>query len=171
MAYNPEEMVELVQRVRELFITELGFDSYAIMSQGTTSDYGPKPYQKAFLGNHFSIASLGTPFAHLFEIDAVARKNIEQGVHKASSLYVTTKCFNTFYLNSSYKDSIQEIQFESKVGHPEDSIYNPVNIDEVIRNFRDKSKRDLFWRLQFNYFWSWRTYFKRRLREIKLNHS
>ncbi len=115
VTYRPEQLLEIAEKVKDCFKEVIGYDSYAIFSQGLLYDYENKGITKSWFGKHYSLGSLGTPFSEIFEIDSVARSNSKKGTHPPSEIYMTDFFFHTLNTDNNKRSSFQKYPYKSKM--------------------------------------------------------
>ena len=153
LTYKPEELVKISNEVRKLFRDILNCGSYAIFSQGLLYDFENKGIRKASLGKHYSLGSLGAPFAEIFEIDEVARSNIKMEVHSPCDLYMTTHFFNTLDVIYDEKGNFNKFSYESKMSFLGIGEYYAVGYDYLLSNLKSEGvdRRSKILRFRINY--------------------
>ena len=94
-SYEPETLIRLMPTLTKVFQEELGLQIYAAMTQGANEYEDTSLLHSSKTGNHFSLNSLGLPFAQLMAIDEAARDAIRQGRHLPAELYIDRQFFNS----------------------------------------------------------------------------
>lgn len=98
--YQPERLLRLLVDVQQLYRRVLGLDTYAVITQGS-NEYGDLMHLSAG-GNHFSLNSLGLPFAQITSIDDAARSAGRTGLHAYAEVYMDEHFFHSLKLDFKF---------------------------------------------------------------------
>ncbi len=92
--YEPEQILRVLPLIDQAYRDVLGLDTYAMVTQGLNPFHDHLKHLSAS-GNHFSLNSLGLPFAQLQDMERQARKAIRAGEHGRAQLYLDKDFFNS----------------------------------------------------------------------------
>ncbi|MDO9183757.1 MAG: hypothetical protein Q7U04_15185, partial [Bacteriovorax sp.] len=152
--YAPEELLVLSKKICELYKKHLGFESYVIATQGLLEDHQDSLYSKSLFGNHFSLGSLGTPFANLYEIEKAVKDNLKKDVHGPVDLYMSEDFCLSLKLHHEIRKDLTsgKINYQSSINPGNFNFYIPTSIDEVLSQIDDKKRKDsIRWRFMKRY--------------------
>lgn len=141
--FKPETLLQIAIEIQDVFMKTLGYCSYGVFSQGLLYDFNNKGVKKSFLGNHYSLGSLGTPFSEIFEIDEAARKNGRNGVHKRYEFYMTDYFFRALELKGGAGSNLPSFRYNSKMSFLEDGYYYALN-KSCLEKFLDSNNKRKF---------------------------
>jgi hypothetical protein len=103
--YHPEAFFAPVKEIRDCYLSILGLDAYAILTQGSNEYYEDSLLHISKSQNHISLNSLGLPFAHLLSIESAVRKAIRTRTHDPAELYMDENFFRSLkFLPDFVKD-------------------------------------------------------------------
>ena len=166
--FKPEELIQIANEVMKLFIKIFDYASYAVFTQGLLYDYDKKSIKKSFLGNHYSLGSLGTPFAEIFEIDETARKNIKSKVHLPCDFYMTDYFFHALERNYDDKTEFSKYTYSSKMSFLGVSSYYALNIEDIDRAILTKPLKEKIRLMKNRFKYSAEVMLNRNLRRAKV---
>lgn len=132
--YTPEAFVNNIHELMGRIETEIGFTSYAIITQGANyvNENGNKETER--LVNHFFMPSISVPFIEAFEIDNDARKRIKSKEIKKSQFYIEHSFYYSLkrkFYSSEEPEWLRFTQFiNSKNKNP--MKYMGVNFNELL---------------------------------------
>lgn len=92
--YEPEQILRVLPLINQAYRDVLGLNIYAMVTQGLNPFHDQLMHLSAS-GNHFSLNSLGLPFAQLQAMEAQARAAIRNGDHGPAELYLDSDFFNS----------------------------------------------------------------------------
>ena len=100
--YAPEELVEVAKKLCDVVTSTLGLPAYAILSQGYNEFWSDELVHLSSTSNHFSMNSLGTPFAQILAIDEAAREAIRSGAHTPHELYMDSYFYHSLRFSAAF---------------------------------------------------------------------
>lgn len=113
--YNPEELIEIANKIDAAYFEILRLQTYCIAAQGENLYNSESLYSISPGANHVSLNSLGRTFALVFEIENAARKNIRSQLHKKYKFYFEKSLFASLQSKHDYFDETYFCaEFESK---------------------------------------------------------
>lgn len=113
--YNPEELIEIANKIAAAYYEVLRLQTYCIAAQGENLYNSESLYSISPGANHVSLNSLGRTFALVFEIEQAARKNIRSKLHKKYKFYFEKSLFASLRIKDDYfNESYFCAEFESK---------------------------------------------------------
>ena len=116
-SYQPESLMCLFPKIANIFQEVLGLSIYATVTQGINSYDDSALIHQSPGGAHFSLNSLGIPFAQLLAIDVAARHAIRHGLHNRYELYLDELFFRSLNFKSGF----------DKRNHPVGSYIAPLS--------------------------------------------
>lgn len=115
--YTPEQLIDIVDVTFQAFKDKLGLDCYACITQGFNEYSDGNIIHSSRNGNHFSLNSLGLPFAQLMNIDRSVHNAIKSNRHEPYQLY----------LDSNYYRSLQWEYGFDRDGQPAGAYSSPMS--------------------------------------------
>lgn len=131
--YNPEGMLSLFKELQRIYKEVLNCEIYGVLTQGLNDVGSSELVHVSENKRHIMLNALGTPFAHIFDIDKAARRNIKSGKHKPCSLYFTPNFFRSLKRKFGEGGEIKssEYTFESPITPGVPSAYLCADIEEL----------------------------------------
>ena len=81
----------------------LGFDIYAILTQGSNEYYEEPLLHISNTQNHICLNSLGVPFAELLAIENAVKAAFKSGIHPPMQVYMDEQFYHSLQLKYEYK--------------------------------------------------------------------
>ena len=101
--YEPEIFIKVFSDLKKVFLDVIGLEIYAVITQGANQYHFDEISHLSDSGNHFSLNSLGLPFAQLLSIDTAARNAIKENVHDPYELYIDEGFYNSLQFKFSFE--------------------------------------------------------------------
>lgn len=92
-SYEPEKLLTIYNELRTVYRETLNLDIYCVLAQGSNEFYDDALTHRSSSGNHFSLNSIGLPFAQIMLIENAARKAIGLGEHRPHDIYMDKDFF------------------------------------------------------------------------------
>jgi len=105
--YEPEIFVEVAKALNNIYVAEIGLETYCVLTQGVNEYYEDDLLHISPNKNHVSLNSLGAPFAQLMEIESAARSAIKNGLHGYSELYMDSHYFHSIQFKYDFEKNVQ----------------------------------------------------------------
>jgi hypothetical protein len=151
--YAPERLVLFAFEIQKLFKKHFRLNSYAVFSQGNILDFGGRNLRKKIFSNHYSFASLGTPFSQLFDLDEVIRVNCKNGTHSPCEAYFTDRFFWTLKFNQNdTKDKVKAnpVPYQAKLSFTSNEYYYYNKMESLILLLGDYKFKNFISRFHFS---------------------
>ncbi len=138
--YEPEIFISVAEEVNDVYMRNLGLETYAIIAQGSNEYYDDSLLHISKKQNHISLNSLGAPFAQLMEIEHNVRKCIRSKEHPASELYLEEQYYHSLRFEYGFeKNKKPSSEYDTKIkGSPCRYFYSTrIDIAENLKSNRD----------------------------------
>jgi hypothetical protein len=140
-SYEPETLIRLMPSIAEVFREEIGLHMYAAITQGFNEYEDTSLLHSSKSGNHFSLNSLGLPFAQLMAIDEAARAAIRDGGHEPADLYMDRQFFNSLRFSLDFKkDTLPYAEYRQPLASTVGS-YVYANFHTILDNLETRTRR------------------------------
>lgn len=134
--YKPEKLLDVVEEIFGAFKTCIGLDSYACITQGFNEYSDGKLVHSSESGHHFSLNSLGLPFAQLMSIDQAVGRAIKSGAHAPYQLYLDSYYYRSLQWEFGFNRDDQPAGTYSSPMTAHHTAYYCLNFDLVRVNLK-----------------------------------
>lgn len=134
--YHPEIFIEIIDKLRVIYMETLNLDVYAILTQGSNEYYNDSLLHISETRNHISLNSLGVPFADLISIENAVSYALKNKIHKPAQLYMDKQFYNSLRFKLEFeKNKKPKYRYSPKIT-AEDSYYFPNEIEAIKNNLK-----------------------------------
>ncbi len=134
--YKPEIFIEVIVKLRAIYIETLNLDIYAILTQGSNEYYEDSLLHVSDSGNHISLNSLGVPFADLMSIEGAVRDAIRNRIHEPAGLYMEKMFYHSLNFKYEFEKNDKPKNTYKPVMSADNSYYFLNNIDTIVNNLK-----------------------------------
>lgn len=134
--YDPERFIALIGEIDRAYQEVLGLSTYAVVSQGSNEYYDDALVHTSAKGNHFSLNSLGLPFAQISAIEGAARSAIRKSLHPPAELYLDRDFFLSLGVDDyDWRISHPTFGYDQKLSSVQ-GLYLCLGRDELLQHLR-----------------------------------
>lgn len=137
--YEPEIFVLLAKELNEIYQACLGLQTYAVIAQGGNEYYEDNLLHISESKNHISLNSLGIPFAQIMEIEAAARKALNNGTHEPAELYMDERYYRSLKLKYEFEKNTKPSNSYSSKMIEGRCKYFYANTNDIVKNLKEKT--------------------------------
>tara|TARA_R110000824_G_scaffold390760_3_gene587578 strand:- start:59355 stop:60335 length:981 start_codon:yes stop_codon:yes gene_type:complete len=134
--YRPETIIHLIPEIQKIYQDILGLSVYASLTQGANEYYDDDLIHISKEKNHFSLNSLGLPFAQISAIEIAARQAIKCGIHKPKELYLDENFFRSLKWDYKFNKKALALYTYSSPMSQSENRYIAMGLDDAINNLQ-----------------------------------